>query len=180
MDRIVIYKSRKKSLVIVGSSMLIALAGYLLLQHTGKEVIGWCLLILSVFTLILGIGTFFDRKPKIILTSRGITETSNIREEIEWDAIRQVDEFYYRGQYFIRILVDRNYKPDLLIPSWFYRFDRIYAQQGVRALFIRVSLLDIGSICLSQMIQRMVNADEDRPDVLEFLERSMHPVVGHS
>lgn len=162
MERIIIYKSKKKALILTVSSLLIALAGYLLIQYTGKEVIGLSIIILSVFTLILGIGTFFDRKPKIILTSRGITETSNIRKEIEWNAIRQVDEFYYRGQYFIRLLVDWNYKPDLLIPTWFYRFDRMYAQQGLKALFIRISLLDIGSIRLSQMIQRMIKAHNKR------------------
>ncbi|MCC8154221.1 MAG: hypothetical protein LIP01_08430 [Tannerellaceae bacterium] len=168
MERIIIYKSKKKAFIITVSSILIALAGYLLLQYTGKEVIGWSIIILSIFILILGIGTFFDRKPKLILTSRGITETSNIREEIEWDAIRQVDEFYYRGQYFIRLLVDRNYKPDLLIPTLFYRFDRMYAQQGVKALFVRVSLLDMGSIRLSQIIQRMIKTD-NRPEVLKSL-----------
>jgi len=114
MKRVVIYKSQKKAIVIMVSSMLILLAGYLLLQYTGKGVVGWSLIIVSGLILILGIGTWFDRKPQIILTSQGITETSNIREEIEWDAIRQVDEFFYRGQSFIRLLVDRNYKPDLL------------------------------------------------------------------
>ncbi|MCD8030919.1 MAG: hypothetical protein LUF85_08915 [Bacteroides sp.] len=168
MERIVIYKSEKKALVITVSSFLIACVGYVLLQHTGKEVISWTLLILSVCMLILGIGTLFDRKPKIILTSRGITETSNIREEIEWDAIRQVDEFYYRSQYFIRLLVDRNYKPDLLFPTWFYRLDQIYAQQGVKALFIRVSLLDISSIRLSQIIRRIIKSD-NRQEILESL-----------
>ncbi len=164
MERFIIYKSKKKALILAVSSLLIALAGYLFMQYTGKEVIGWSIIILSIFILILGIGTFFDRKPKIILTPSGITETSNIREEIEWSAIRQVDEFYYRGQYFIRLLVDRNYKPNLLIPTWFYRFDRMYAQQGLKALFIRVSLLDIGSIRLSQMIQRMVEAHNSDKD----------------
>ncbi len=168
MDRIVIYKSEKKALVITVSSLFIACVGYVLLQHTGKEVISWTLLILSVCMLILGIGTLFDRKPKIILTSRGITETSNIREEIEWDAIRQVDEFYYRGQYFVRLLVDRNYKPDLLFPTWFYRLDRIYAQQGIKALFIRVSLLDISSIRLSQIIRRIIKSD-NRQEILKSL-----------
>ncbi|MCC8187294.1 MAG: hypothetical protein LIP08_07240 [Bacteroides sp.] len=168
MERIVIYKSEKKALVITVSSFLIACVGYVLLQHTDKELISWTLLILSVCMLMLGIGTLFDRKPKIILTSRGITETSNIREEIEWDAIRQVDEFYYRGQYFIRLLVDRNYKPELLFPTWFYRLDRIYAQQGVKALFIRVSLLDISSIRLSQIIRRIIKSD-NREEVLKSL-----------
>ncbi|MCD8178734.1 MAG: hypothetical protein LUE98_15490 [Tannerellaceae bacterium] len=152
---------KKKALILTVSSLLIALAGYSLIRYTGKEVIGWSIIILSIFILILGIGTFFDRKPKIILTPRGITETSTIREEIEWNAIRQVDEFYYRGQYFIRLLVDRNYKPDLLIPTWFYRFDRMYAAQGLKALFIRVSLLEIGSIPLAQMIQRMIKAQNN-------------------
>ncbi len=168
MERIMIYKSKKKALILTVSGILILLAGYLLLHHTGKGVIGWSIILLSVLMVLLGIGNFFDRKPKLILTSRGITETSSIREEIEWDAIRQVDEFYYRGQYYIRLLVDRNYKPDLLIPTWFYRFDRVYAQQGVKALFIRVSLLDINSVHLSQLIQRMIQAT-DRQEVLQSI-----------
>lgn len=168
MKRVVIYKSQKKAIVIMVSSMLILLAGYLLLQYTGKGVVGWSLIIVSGLILILGIGTWFDRKPQIILTSQGITETSNIREEIEWDAIRQVDEFFYRGQSFIRLLVDRNYKPDLLFPTWFYRFDRIYAKEGVRALFIRVSILDINSVRLSQMIRQMIKAN-NREEVLRSM-----------
>ncbi len=168
MDKIIIYKSQKKALIIIVGSLLITLAGYLLLQYTGKDVVGWCLIILSVLTLILGIGTWFDRKPQLILTSRGITEKSNIREEIEWDAILQADEFFYRGQYFIRLLVDRGYKPALLFPTWFHRFDRMYATEGVKALFIRVSLLEVGSIRLLQLINKMIKAD-DREAVLRSM-----------
>ncbi len=168
MERVIIYKSQKKALIITVSSFVVALAGYWLLQQEGKEVIGWCLTIVWILMLLLGVGTFLDRKPKIILTGRGITETTSIREEIEWDAILQVDEFFYRGQHFIRLLVDRNYKPELLVPTWFYRFDRMYAQQGVKALFIRVSLLDMGPMRLAGIIRRMIKS-ENRQEVLESI-----------
>ncbi len=168
MERIIFYKSQKKAFIIMVSSLLVTFAGYLLVQYTAKEVIGWSLIVLSVLLLVLGIGTFFDRKPKIILTSKGITETSTIREEIEWDAIRQVDEFFYRGQYFICVLIDRNYKPGVLFPTWFYRFDRIYAHEGVKALFISVNLLDVNSNRLLQIIRKMKEAD-DREEVLKIV-----------
>ncbi len=168
MDRIIIYKSKKKALIITISSILVAVAAHMFLRYTDKDVIGWCLYISSWLMLILGMGTLFDRKPKIILTSRGITDISTIHEEIEWDAIRQVDEFFFRGQYFIRILVDRNYKPGLIFPTWFYRFDRIYAKEGAKALFIRVSLLDVNSIHLTQMMRKMIEAD-NRQEALKTM-----------
>ncbi|MCD7931920.1 MAG: hypothetical protein LUH15_11520 [Tannerellaceae bacterium] len=78
MERIVIYKSKKKALILTVSSFLIALAGYLLIHYTGKEVVGWSIIILSIFILILGIGTFFDRKPKIILTPPAASQKPQI------------------------------------------------------------------------------------------------------
>lgn len=168
MEKLIIYKSKKKAVILTITSFLIILASCVLLETTDKNVIGWSLIIISFLTLIFGIGTFFDRKPKIILTDTGITETSTLREEIEWDAILRVDEFFFRGQYFIRLLVDCNYKPDLIFPTWFYRFDRIYAKEGLKALFIRVSFLEISSIRLSQIIQHMINAD-DKQKALESI-----------
>jgi len=143
----------------IGVSALIATAGWLFLRFTDNNVIGWSFFILAVFCLIFGIGTLFDKKPYIILTETGITELSNIRQEIEWDAIRQVDEFYYRGQSFIRLLLDRNYKPDLIQPTWFYRFDGLYEQSGVKAIYIRMSFFEVNSIKLERFIQKMIQSD---------------------
>ncbi|MCC8147263.1 MAG: hypothetical protein LIO93_12700 [Bacteroidales bacterium] len=139
--------------------MLLAAGAWLFFQYTDKNVMGWSFIILSVLCLIFGISTLFDRNPSIVLTENGITETSSIREEIEWGAILHVDDFYYRGQHFIRLLVDRNYKPDLIQPTWFYRLDRLYEQEGVKALFIRVNYLDITSMKLARFIRKMIQAD---------------------
>lgn len=158
--RRVIYKSKKKALLIIISGLLLALAGWLFLEYTDKNVIGWSFLILSVLCFIFGIGSILDRKPYIILTQDGITDLSVIREEIEWDAILQVDEFYYRGQSFIRLLVDRNYKPSLIQPTWFYRLDRLYEKSGVRAIYLRINYLDVNSVKLSRLIEKMIKADE--------------------
>lgn len=158
-NRIIIYKSKKKSFIIIGLSLLITVAGTLFLLYTDKNVIGWSFIILSALCLIFGIGSWFDRKPYIIMTETGITEMFGAREEIEWDAIRKVDEFYYRGQFFIRLLTDRNYKPSLIQPTWFYRFDRLYEAEGFKAIFMRISFLEINSIKLSQFINRMIEAD---------------------
>lgn len=159
MEKVVIYKSRKKAIVIILISLLLAIGGWLFLQFTDKDVIGWCFIILSILCMIFGIGSWFDRKPYIILTAKGITEMFGIREEIEWDAIRRVDEFYYRGQFFIRLLMDRNYKTALIRPTWFYRFDRLYEKEGFKAFYIRVAFLEINSIKLSQFISKMVKTD---------------------
>lgn len=158
-NRVIIYKSKKKSMFIIGFGLLIAIAGLLFLLYTDKNVIGWSFIILSALCLIFGIGTRFDRKPYIIITETGITEMFGAREEIEWDAIRKVDEFYYRGQFFICLLTDRNYKPSLIRPTWFYRFDRLYEAKGLKAIFLRISFLDINSIKLSQFINSMIKAD---------------------
>lgn len=158
-NKIIIYKSKKKSILIIFIGILIAIAGWLFIHYTEKNVIGWSFIILSGLCLIFGIGTWFDKKPYIILTETGITEMYGAREEIEWDAIRMVDEFYYRGQFFIYLLTDRNYKPTLIRPTWFYRFDKLYEKEGYKAIFIRISFLEINSIKLSQFIKRMAKAD---------------------
>lgn len=158
-NRIVIYKSRKKALVIILLGLVLIVAGWLMVRYIDKEVVGWSFIILSGFCLVLGIGTWVDRKPSLILTPTGITDVSGIREEIEWHAIRQVDESFYRGQYFIRLLLDRGYKPQLLRPTWFARFDRMYEREGVKALFIRTGLLEVNSFQLFQFINQMIKSN---------------------
>lgn len=157
--KVVIYKSKKKALTIIIVGLLLAIGGALFFEYTTQNITGWSFTILSVLCLIYGVGSYFDRKPYIIMTQTGITELSTIREEIEWDAIRHADEFWYRGQYFIRLLLDRNYKPNLIQPTWFYRLDRIYAQEGAKAMFMRMSSYEINSIKLCKFINKMVKAD---------------------
>lgn len=161
-NRIVIYKSRNKAFVIIIVSILLVTAGWLFLQIPDKNIVGWSIIILSVLCLIFGIGTYFDRKPYIILTGKGITEMSTIRDEIEWDAILRVDEFYYRGLYFIRMLVERDYKPASVRPTWFHRFDKLYEKDGIKAIFMRIGFYEINSIKLVGFMQKMIKADPER------------------
>lgn len=158
-NRIVICQSRKKALVIACVSPFFAVAGWLFLRYVGNITAGWSFIILAGMCLIYGIGMWSDRKPYLILTERGITELSVIREEIEWEAIRQVGDFYFRGQFFVCLLVDRNYKPDLIHPTWFYRLDRLYAKENLKALYIRPGILEISSARLIRMINRLREAD---------------------
>ncbi|MBC8603329.1 hypothetical protein H8784_16570 [Parabacteroides acidifaciens] len=161
-NRIVIYKSRNKAFVFIIVCLLLAVAGWLFLQIPDKNVVGWSFIILSVLCLIFGIGTYFDRKPYIILTEKGITEMSAIREEIEWDAILRVDEFYYRGLYFIRMLIERDYKPTSVRPTWFHRFDKLYEKDGIKAIFMRIGFYEVNSIKLAGFMQKMIKADTER------------------
>lgn len=159
MARIVIHKSRKKAVVVTVIGFLLGMAGGLFLQYTDQTVVGWCFIIAAVFTLIYGFGSMFDRRPYVILDEQGITELFSIREQIEWQAIRYTDDFYFRGQYFVRMLLDRNYKPHLIRPPWFWRFDRIYGREGMKAVYIRTSGLEINSMRLAELIRRMTQAD---------------------
>lgn len=157
--RTVIYQSRKKAMAITFLSPAFAIIGWLFSHYTGDTTAAWCFFILSGFCLIYGIGMWSDRKPYLILTEKGITDLSVIREEIEWEAIRRVGDFYFRGQFFVCILTDRNYKPDLIRPTWFYRLDRIYASQNLKALYIRPGILEVNSARLIRMINKMRTAD---------------------
>lgn len=159
MNKIIIYKSRKKAVIITASGLLLVVAGGLFFQYTNNNLIGWCITIFAILCVIFGIGSWIDKTPYIILTENGIIETSGIHEEIEWDAIRYVDEFYYRGQYFIRLLLDRNYKSNIIQSTWFNRFDKLYAQEGLRAIFIRIGFLEVNSLKLSHFINQMLKAD---------------------
>lgn len=158
-SKVVIYQSRKKALTITLLSPIWAVIGWLFLHYTDNVTAGWCFIILSGMCLIYGIGMWFDRKPYLIITEKGITDMSVIREEIEWEAIRRVGDLYFRGQFFVCLLVDRDYKPDIIVPTWFYRLDRIYATQNVKALYIRPGILEVNSARLIRMIKSMKNAD---------------------
>ena len=165
-NKVVIYKSRSKAILFILVSLLLAIAGKRFLHHPDYYVVGWSFIILSVLCLIFGIGTYFDRKPYIILTENGITEMSDIREEIEWDAILRADEFYYRGQYFIRLLIDRDYKPATVRPTWFWRFDKLYEKNGIKAIFIRIGFYEVSAMKLTGFIKKMIRANAEKREEL--------------
>lgn len=154
-----IHKSRKKAVCILIAGFLAGLAGGLVLHYAHDTVLGWCFVITAGFTLLYGAGSLFDRRAYILLTERGIDELFTIREEIEWEAILHADDFYFRGQYWVRLLLYRNYKPQLIRPTWFWRFDRIYESKGVKAVYIRTMGLEIDSMQLVALIRKMKDAD---------------------
>lgn len=82
-----------------------------------------------------------------------------IRGQIEWEAILYADDFYFRGQYWVRLLLESNYKPQLIRPAWFWRFDRLYESRGVKAVYLRTMGLEIDSMQLVALIRRMKEAD---------------------
>lgn len=69
------------------------------------------------------------------------------------------DDFYFRGQYWVRLLLGRDYKPQLIRPAWFWRFDRLYESKGVKAVYIRTMGLEVDSMRLAALIRRMKEAD---------------------
>lgn len=79
--------------------------------------------------------------------------------QIEWEAILYADDFYFRGQYWVRLLLESNYKPQLIRPAWFWRFDRLYESKGVKAVYLRTMGLEIDSMQLVALIRRMKEAD---------------------
>lgn len=155
----IIHKSRKKAVCITVAGVLAGIAGGLILHYVRDIVLGWCFVLTAGFAWLYGIGSLFDRRPYLVLTERGITEPFTICEEIEWEAILHADDFYFRGLYWVRLLLDRSYKPQLILPSWFLRFDRLYASQGVKAVYIRTMGLEIDSMQLVALIRKMKEAD---------------------
>lgn len=173
-NQIVIYKSKRKATIITLVGLLLIMVGWLFLQYPDNAIAGWSFIIFGSICMIFGVGTRLDRKPYLILTENGISEMFSVREEIEWSAIRQADEFFYIGQYFIRLLVDRSYKPDLIQPTWFCRFDRIYAREGVKAIFIRTSFLQISSVKLVRLINKLMKADAtERGRILDNVPKNL-------
>ena len=141
----IVHKSRKKAVCITVAGFLAGIAGGLILYCVRDVVLGWCFVVTAGFTLLYGIGSLYDRRPYIVLTEDGITEMFTIRGQIEWEAILYADDFYFRGQYWVRLLLESNYKPQLIRPAWFWRFDRLG--------------LEIDSMQLVALIRRMKEAD---------------------
>ena len=172
MRKLVIRKSKKTAAIVTVAGFALGIGGALLLQYAGEEVVGWLFIITAAFTLIYGFGSLFDRRPQLVLTVEGITELFTIREEIAWEAILHADDLFYRGQYIVRLLLDRSYKPMSVRPSWFWRFDRLYAQQGLKAVYIRTSGLEMNARQLVGLIRRMpAAAAAERVDVLKAFAR---------
>ena len=155
----VIRTSRKKAAGIVVAGGAAGLAGAYVLYVGFDAVVGGCLVLAALFALLYGFGSLADRRPRLVLTERGITELDTIREPIEWEAIRHVDDFYFRGQFWVRLLLDRAYKPQRVRSAGFRRFERIDAAQGVKAVYIRAMGLEIGSVRLAALIRRLAAAD---------------------
>lgn len=157
--RIIIRKSQKKAVAVTLVGFLLGMGGGALLYATDQTVMGWCFVIAAGFTLVYGIGTWFDRKPYIVLTPHDLTELAVIRRPIAWDELLHADDFYYRGKYFVRLLLARDSRLD--IPStWFWRFDRIYRQEGVKAVYLQTSGLEVNSMQLAGLIRQMIRSDE--------------------
>lgn len=170
MQQVFIRKSRKTAAGITVVGFLVGIGGALLLQYAGETLVGWLFIITAGFTLIYGFGTLFDRRPSLILNREGITELYTICEPIEWDAILYADDFFFRGQYLVRLLLDRAYKPALVRPTWFWRFDRLYGREGLKAIYIRTSGLEIRAAQLVALIRRMKEADgAQRDEILKAL-----------
>ena len=144
----IVHKSRKKAVCITVAGFLAGIAGGLILYCVRDVVLGWCFVATAGFTLLYGIGSLYDRRPYIVLTEDGITEIFTIR-----------DDFYFRGQYWVRLLLESNYKPQLIRPAWFWRFDRLYESRGVKAVYLRTMGLEIDSMQLVALIRRMKEAD---------------------
>lgn len=178
MER-VIRKSRKKAVTITIAGFLAGIAGGLILHYVHDVVLGWCFVIAAGLTLLYGIGSLADRRPYIILTELGLTDLFTVREEIAWEAILHADDFYYRGQYWVRLLLDRNYKPQIGTTG-FRRFDRIYQARGFRPVYLRMMGLEMDSMQLVALIRKMKQAE--LPQRVELLaqeaergRRKTHP-----
>ena len=152
-------KSRKKAVWITGAGFLAGSAGGRILYYFREAVLGWCFVAPAGFTRLYGIGSLYDRRPYIVLTEDGITELFTIRGQIEWEAIRYAADFYFRGPYWVRLLLESNYKPQLIRPAWFWRFDRLYESKGVKAVYLRTMGLEMDSMQLVALIRRMKEAD---------------------
>lgn len=159
MDReIALYKSKRKARTIIGVCIVVLIAGVIILINTDKTVAGWSILLLSVFGLIFGISTFFERKPVIVMDESGISERSFGNDSIEWGAMKSADPFHFRGQYYIRIITDKNYKPSLP-GNRFYRLDRLNDQAGIKTLYLKISMVDANPRKLLLFIREMMKAD---------------------
>lgn len=153
-----IHKSRKKAFVFIVAGIAAGIAAGPVMRCARDTAAGWCLILTAVFTLLYGIGTLCDRSPYLILTERGILETHTLGEEIEWEAVLRADDFYFRGQDWVRLLLDRNDKPQFMRPSMFRRFDRLYDSKRLKAVYIGMLGLEFDSARLTALIREMIAA----------------------
>ncbi len=142
MDReIEIYKSKRQAITIIIISLAILVTGILLLTATDKTVAGWSIIILAALGLLFSISSVSDKKPQIKVNETGISDRTFPNELIEWGAIRNATSIDFRGQRYIRLVVDKDYKPSLP-GNRFYRLDYLNNKAGIKAVYIKMSMID--------------------------------------
>lgn len=156
-----VYKSKRKAATMLLISVVVLIIGVLLVLNTDKQVAGWSIIILSGLGLLLGLSTLLDRMPLISVDETGIADRTQKNETIEWNAIHDANPFHFRGQYYLRIIVDKDYKPSL-IGNRFYRLDRFNDKAGIKALYLKMSLLDADPANLVMFIRAMAHSEPEQ------------------
>lgn len=160
MDR-AIRKSRKKAATTVVAGTLAGIAGVLVLRYAGDWALGWGFVVTALVAVIYGIDAYFDRRPYLVLDECGITDRFGAGERIEWEAVRHVAGFSLWGQDVVRLLVRRDYKPQIRT-AWYGRFDRVYERRHLRAIYLRTCGLELDSLQLAALIRTMRAADRSQ------------------
>lgn len=157
---IIIYKSKKKAAYIILLSVVSIIIGILILANNNKPVAGWSIEILGFLFLLYGLYSLFDARPQLIINSDGISSRSHRYELIEWKAVLASGEFWFRGQYYIRLVVPADYKPSLIPALWFYRVDKIYTRTSQKPVYLKVSMLELSSQEIIKIIRSRTKTND--------------------
>lgn len=155
----IVHKSRKKAVCITVAGFLAGIAGGLSCTMSAMRFlagVSWRRRVLPFYTVSARCTT---ADPISYLPKTALPRCSRSAGRSNGRPIRYADDFYFRGQYWVRLLLESNYKPQLIRPAWFWRFDRLYESKGVKAVYLRTMGLEMDSMQLVALIRRMKEAD---------------------
>lgn len=156
-----LYKSKRKAMMLLLVCLVGMAIGLWVLLNSDKAVAGWSIIILSGMGLIFALGTWLDRKPRILINEKGIGDLSMAGEVIEWEVMHDASFFDFRGQTYLRIVTSKDYKPSLP-GNRFYRIDGLNDRVGIKTFYIKMNMIEADRSKLILFVRAMMKANPVR------------------
>lgn len=104
---------------------------YILDNKPDSEVMSWICITFFGLCSLVGFINLFDRRPQIILNSKGIWDRRFKIEIIPWDDIFDAYLFGVNRQYFIALVINEKIAAKVKAPKWVENFNHEIGAQKI-------------------------------------------------
>ncbi len=168
MNEIILYKSPLKALRLIGlSSIFVIPSIYFVTTQDSPKTIFWVSIVFFGLGYIVGLISLFDRRPQIIITSKGIWDRRLKIEPISWDDIYDAYLFHIKSQHFISLVVNETISEKIKSPKWVTVLNQ---EIGAQKINLNVSDLKVNKEKLLTSIEQLYSEQHGkRPEMVSKL-----------